>query len=138
MPSKLSRKSQPRNILIANLATSLILHGKARTTLPKAKLIQTYLEKIFTDVKDNSLSAKRNVGAKLKDKLAVAKLFDIAQKNISTLPGSGYTSIYKLNTRKGDGALMALIKIDESVFNIDEKSVTEDKKPNTENTEKGN
>ena len=96
MPSKLSRKSQPRNILIANLATSLILHGKARTTLPKAKLIQTYLEKIFTDVKDNSLSAKRNVGAKLKDKLAVAKLFDIAQKNISTLPGSGYTSIYKV------------------------------------------
>lgn len=116
MPSKLSRKSQPRNMLVANLATSLVLHGKVKTTLAKAKLVQTYLEKIFAKVSDNSLASKRIVGARLKDKLAVAKLFDLAQKNISKMSGSGYTSIYKLTVRRGDGATVALIKLNDQVF----------------------
>ena len=120
MKAKLSRKSQPRNILIANLATSLILHGKIKTTLPKANAVQCYVEKIFTDVRKNSLAAKRKVGSKLKDKKAVAKLFEIGAKNISKIPSSGYTSIYKLYTRKGDGSTIALIKINENIFKVEE------------------
>lgn len=118
MPSKLSRKSQPRDILVANLATSLVLHGEIKTTLAKAKLVQTYVEKIFTKVLDNSLASKRSVGVKLKDKLAVAKLFNLAQKNISEMSRSGYSSIYKLTTRRGDGATIALIKLNKKVFDL--------------------
>ena len=136
MPSKLSRKTQPRNILIANLATSLILHGKVRTTLPKAKLVQSYVEKIFTDVKRNNLSSKRNIGAKLKDKLAVAKLFEIAQRNIAKLPASGNVSIYKLNFRKGDGATIALVKINDEVFKVTEEKVEKKSKTITEEATK--
>lgn len=140
MNIKLSRKKQPRNILIANLATSLVLHGKIKTTLPKAKLVKAYVEKIISSVRQNTLATKRSVGSRLKDKQSVAKLFDIATKNIKQLPSSGIISIYKLGVRRGDGATVALAKINEELFKIEEiqseEKNKEDKKEKIVNHEK--
>lgn len=96
--------------MLANMATSLILHKRITTTLAKAKALRVYAEPILTKGKDDTTHSRRTVFSYLQDKDAVSILFrDIAPK-IANRPG-GYTRIIKLENRLGDNSEMAIIEL---------------------------
>jgi large subunit ribosomal protein L17 len=128
---KLGRPTPHRIALLRNLATSLILHERLETTLPKAKELRPFVERAITLGKTGSLHARRlaagyffagntgrmnYVGRKQKPPepqagvKAVGKLFDEVAKRYESRPG-GYTRIVKLGFRRGDGAEMAIIEL---------------------------
>jgi large subunit ribosomal protein L17 len=107
---KFSLKKEPRELLFRNLATSVILHEKVKTTLPKAKEVQPLVEKMITLAKKDDLESKRALHSYLLDKQAVYKL----QSEIVDLyreRNGGYTRITKLGYREGDSAKMAVIEL---------------------------
>lgn len=126
MQSKLGRKIGHRKQVIANLATSLILHEKITTTVIKAKTVAPFVERIFTNVRKDDLASRRQVTAALSDKKAVSKLFTQALPNVTNIK-SGFSSIYKIQPRKGDGAPMAIIQLNESIFKSDKTEKTAEK-----------
>ncbi|MBE2246723.1 MAG: 50S ribosomal protein L17 [Candidatus Competibacteraceae bacterium] len=106
----LGRKTAHRHALLANLASSLIMHKRINTTLAKAKELRKYLEPIITKSKSDSTHSRRVVFSELNNKEAVAELFrDVAAK-VSDRPG-GYLRIIKLGNRQGDNAEMAMIEL---------------------------
>ena len=106
----LGRTNSHRKAMLANMATSLILHKRITTTLAKAKALRVYAEPILTRSKDDTTHSRRTVFSYLQDKDAVSILFrDIAAK-IADRPG-GYTRIVKLENRLGDNAEMAIIEL---------------------------
>lgn len=106
----LGRTTSHRRAMLANMATSLILHKRITTTLAKAKALRVYAEPILTKGKDDTTHSRRTVFSYLQDKDAVSILFrDIAPK-IASRPG-GYTRIIKLENRLGDNAEMAIIEL---------------------------
>lgn len=106
---KLGRKSEHRNLLLANQVCSLIEHSRIRTTLAKAKAVRPFAERMITLGKRNDLHARRLAFAFLRQKEAVRKLFaDVAPRSGSR-PG-GYVRIIKLGPRPSDSALMAYIE----------------------------
>ncbi|MGY3215209.1 50S ribosomal protein L17 [Mucilaginibacter sp. HD30] len=106
----LGRTNSHRKAMLANMATSLILHKRITTTLAKAKALRVYAEPILTKSKDDTTHSRRTVFSYLQDKDAVSILFrDIAAK-IADRPG-GYTRIVKLENRLGDNAEMAIIEL---------------------------
>ncbi len=106
----LGRTNSHRKAMLANMATSLILHKRITTTLAKAKALRVYAEPILTKSKDDTTHSRRTVFSYLQDKDAVSILFrDIAAK-IADRPG-GYTRIIKLENRLGDNAEMAIIEL---------------------------
>ncbi len=106
----LGRTTSHRRAMLANMATSLILHKRITTTLAKAKALRVYAEPILTKGKDDTTHSRRTVFSYLQDKDAVSILFrDIAPK-IANRPG-GYTRIIKLENRLGDNAEMAIIEL---------------------------
>jgi len=106
----LGRKSEHRNAMLANMASSLILKKKINTTLAKAKALRVYVEPLITKSKDDSTHSRRTVFSYLKDKEAVAELFrDVAIK-IGNRPG-GYTRILRTVNRLGDNAEMCFIEL---------------------------
>jgi large subunit ribosomal protein L17 len=106
---KLGRKSEHRNAMLANLVASLVLHGRVRTTLEKAKAARLLADRVITFGKKGTLHHRRLALAALHQKAAVAKLFkDLAPQYVSR--NGGYTRIIKLNQRVGDGAPLALIE----------------------------
>ncbi len=111
----LGRKSAHRKAMLANMASSLILHKRIKTTVAKAKALRIYVEPLITKTKDLSTvegrtHAQRTVFASLKDKYAVKELFgDVAEK-VADRPG-GYTRILKLGNRLGDNAEMCFIEL---------------------------
>lgn len=106
----LGRKSSHRKAMMANMASSLILHKRIKTTLAKAKALRTYVEPLITKSKDDSTHSRRMVFSYLQDKNAVTELFrDVAQK-IASRPG-GYTRILKIGNRLGDNAEMCYIEL---------------------------
>jgi large subunit ribosomal protein L17 len=126
---KLGRTSAHRKSLLRNLATSLILHERLITTLPKAKELRPFVEKAITLGKRGDLHARRlaagyfhagnqnwNQGPRGKRPertagvAALSKLFDVVAARFNERPG-GYTRIIKLGKRKGDGAELALIEL---------------------------
>ncbi len=106
---KLGRTATHRQALLKNMASSLIMHGRIRTTVEKAKELRRVAEKLVTIGKKNSLHARRQAFAMLRNNEAVAKLFDAIAPAFSARQG-GYTRIYKVGTRPGDAADMALIE----------------------------
>lgn len=111
-----------RSAMLGNLAVALITHGRIETTLAKAKALRPFIEKVITLAKKaeqandaaRKLHFRRLAVARVRDKKAVAKLFDERAGEFLNRPG-GYTRIYKLGQRVGDAAEMALIElIDES------------------------
>jgi large subunit ribosomal protein L17 len=106
----LSRKKEHREALLANLACNLIEHKRIVTTLAKAKALRIYVEPLITKSKKNETHQRRVVFSYLKDKAAVAELFDVISAKIAGRPG-GYTRIIKLGTRPGDNAETALIEL---------------------------
>lgn len=105
----LGRKSGHRKALLANMATSLILHKRIVTTVAKAKALQVYIEPLITKSKDDSTHSRRIVFSYLKNKEAVTELFRTIAPKIADRPG-GYTRVLKTGFRLGDGADMALIE----------------------------
>lgn len=106
----LGRKSEHRKALLSNLATSLIVHKRIKTTVAKAKALQKYVDPLITKSKEDSTNSRRVVFSYLKRKESVTELFrDIAQK-VSDRPG-GYTRIIKLGARQGDAAEMCYIEL---------------------------
>ncbi|MBE6240935.1 MAG: 50S ribosomal protein L17 [Bacteroidales bacterium] len=106
----LGRKSGHRKALLANMATSLILHKRIETTVAKAKALQVYVEPLITKSKDDSTHSRRVVFSYLKNKEAVTELFRTVAPKIADRPG-GYTRVLKTGFRQGDGADMALIEL---------------------------
>jgi large subunit ribosomal protein L17 len=109
--NQLNVKKEHREALLANLASSLIEHGRIRTTLKKAKALRPFVEKLITRAKAGSLHDRRLVAARLKgDKDATRILFNERAATFAKRAG-GYTRIYKLaQQRIGDAAEMALIE----------------------------
>ena len=106
----LGRTNSHRKAMLANMATSLILHKRITTTLAKAKALRVYAEPILTKSKEDTTHSRRTVFSYLQDKDAISILFrDIAPK-IANRPG-GYTRIVKLENRLGDNAEMAIIEL---------------------------
>lgn len=96
--------------MLANMASSLILHKRITTTLAKAKALRVYVEPIITKSKDDTTHSRRTVFSYLQNKEVVSILFrDIAAK-VANRPG-GYTRILKMGNRLGDNASMALIEL---------------------------
>ena len=107
---KLSRNTAQRKALIRGLATELLRHGKIRTTEAKAKTVRPVVEKLITLGKRGDLHARRLAAGRLYDPEVLQKLFAEIAEAYQDRPG-GYTRIYKLGARKGDGAPMAIIEL---------------------------
>src|SRR5512145_3035526 len=109
---KLGRITPHRKALLRNLATALFEKERIRTTLPKAKELRPFAEKLITLAKreDDRLHARRLAARNLQDPAVVKKLFDTLGPRFATRPG-GYTRILHLGPRKGDGAEMAYLEL---------------------------
>lgn len=106
----LSRTDSHRRAMLANMASSLILHKRITTTLAKAKALRVYVEPIITKSKSDTTHSRRTVFSYLQNKDVVSMLFrDVAAK-VANRPG-GYTRIIKMGNRLGDNASMALIEL---------------------------
>ena len=109
---KLGRTTPHRRALLRNLATALFERERIRTTLPKAKELRPFAEKLITLAKreDGRLHARRQAARELQDPAILKKLFDTIGARFATRPG-GYTRILRLGTRHGDGAEMAYLEL---------------------------
>jgi large subunit ribosomal protein L17 len=108
--NNLGRKTAHRHALLANLASSLIMHKKINTTLAKAKALRLYVEPLITKSKSDSTHSRRVVFSYLQNKQAVTELFREIAVKVAERPG-GYTRILKTGTRPGDRAEMAFIEL---------------------------
>lgn len=106
---KLSRTSSHRKALLRNLTISLVKYELIKTTLPKAKELRPFIEKVVTMAKIDSLANRRLVLSILANEEAVDKLFAKIGKRVSARNG-GYTRILKYGFRTGDKAPMAIIE----------------------------
>ncbi|MBE8191152.1 MAG: 50S ribosomal protein L17 [Alphaproteobacteria bacterium] len=106
---KLNRTASHRKALLANMAAALIKHEQIITTLPKAKALRPYVEKLVTLGKDGSLSARRRAIAGLREEEFAVKLFDTLATRYAERNG-GYTRVLKAGFRYGDNAPMAVIE----------------------------
>ena len=123
---KLNRTSSHRKSLLRNLSISLIKYEQIRTTLPKAKALRPFVEKIITLSKNNDLHTIRKLNSILMDQEIVHKLVNEIGPRVQKRAG-GYTRIYKFGFRYGDSAPMSIIEL------VDKGSV---KKPASSEKEK--
>src|SRR5687768_15194435 len=116
---KLGRVSEHRLALLRNQATALLRHERIETTLPKAKELRPFVERLITIAKrgvaagaENGrvLHARRLVLRDLQDRAVVSKLFDSLAPRFAERPG-GYTRILRLGFRRGDSAEVAQIEL---------------------------
>ena len=109
---KLGRTTPHRIALLRNLATALFDKERVRTTLPKAKELRPFAERLITLAKreENRLHARRLAARHIQDPAVVKKLFDTIGSRFATRPG-GYTRILRLGPRRGDGAEMAYLEL---------------------------
>ena len=107
---KLGRDAAHRRALYANLAGSLIEHGRIKTTEAKAKAVKPFAEQMITLGRRGDLAARRQAVSELRSKDAVKKLFDEVAPRFAERPG-GYTRIVKLGPRAGDAAEMVYLEL---------------------------
>ncbi len=107
---KLSRTSAHRAALLKNLAIALTEHGRIETTLPKAKELRRYYERLITRAAAGDGNAHRAIFAKLQHKASTHKLVEEIAPRYADRNG-GYTRIIKTRMRRGDAAPMALIEL---------------------------
>jgi large subunit ribosomal protein L17 len=112
---KLGRKTAHRVMMFRNMVTSLFDKERIRTTLDRAKAVRPIAERMITLGKRESLHARRQASAYVKDPLVVSKLFDTLAPRFSQRHG-GYTRIIRLGFRDGDGAQMAYLELIGSEF----------------------
>ena len=108
--NQLSRTSSHRNAMIRNMAVSLIVHERIVTTLPKARNLRPFVEKLVTLARDATVHRRRLAFARLRDRDAVAKLFDVLGPRYKERQG-GYVRVLKAGFRYGDMAPMAIIEL---------------------------
>ena len=125
---KLGRKSEHRNMMLRNMATSLFDKERIKTTLPKAKALRPYAEKLITLARRNDLPARRLTLAQIQDKKVVKKLFDDIAVRYKDYQKGGYTRIVPYRSRWGDGASLAFIELNRAVFPDKEKEEAATKK----------
>ena len=106
---KLGRTSSHRTAMFANMAASLIKHEQITTTLPKAKELRPFVEKLVTLAKKGDLHARRQAISHVRDVNQVGKLFDVIGARYAERQG-GYIRIMKAGFRHGDNAPMAVIE----------------------------
>lgn len=105
---KFGRERDQRRALLKGLATSLVEHGKIETTLPKAKELVRYIEKLITKAKKGDLANRRHVIAGLSTQAAAFRLVDMIAPQL-TGRTSGHVRVERTRLRVGDGAQMATI-----------------------------
>ena len=130
---KLNRTSSHRKALLMNLSNALIKHEQITTTLPKAKELRPFVEKIITLGKKGDLESRRKTISILQDQKNTKKIFDIFADRYKERSG-GYTRIVKIGNRFGDNAPTAVIELvdrDEKAKGLDSGPVIE-KKPSEE------
>ena len=122
---KLGRVTEHRLALIRNQAMALIRHERIETTMPKAKELRPFVERLITiakrgvasgDANGRALHARRLVAAELPDKSVVSKLFDEVAPRFAERPG-GYTRILRIGFRRGDAAEVAQVELVGSEYN---------------------
>jgi len=106
----LGRKSAHRKAMLANMASSLIMHKRINTTLAKAKALRLFVEPLITKSKDDSTHSRRVVFSYLRDKHAVTELYREVATKVADRPG-GYTRILRTGNRLGDNAEMCFIEL---------------------------
>jgi large subunit ribosomal protein L17 len=106
----LSRTSAHRKAMLSNMASSLILHKRISTTVPKAKALRKYVEPLLTKAKTDSTHSRRTVFSYLQNKESVTVLFNEIADRIADRPG-GYTRILKTGFRLGDSAETCIIEL---------------------------
>jgi len=107
---KLGRVTSHRLAMLRNMATSLVLHERIETTVPKAKELRGIVDRMITLGKRGDLHARRQALSHLYDDAAVSKVFSDLAERFKTRPG-GYTRILKKGFRFGDGADMAFLEL---------------------------
>lgn len=111
----LGRTSSHRKAMLSNMANSLILHKRIKTTVAKAKALRMYVEPLINKTKNHSTveaktHAQRVVFSYLQNKFAVKELFGEVAEKVAERPG-GYTRILKIGNRLGDAAEMCVIEL---------------------------
>ncbi len=107
---KLSRKSGHRKALFRNMSAALIKHEQIKTTVPKAKELRPYIEKLITLAKRGGLSNRRLAQSRLLDETQLKKLFDVLAERYKDRDG-GYTRVIKAGIRASDSAPIAIIEL---------------------------
>tara|TARA_Y100001960_G_scaffold88315_1_gene94639 strand:+ start:159 stop:593 length:435 start_codon:yes stop_codon:yes gene_type:complete len=129
---KLNRTASHRKALFSNLASSLVINKRIITTHPKAKELQRYVERLVTYAKYNNLHGRRliqkKIIGKLSKRIANELIHNIAPNYTSR--NGGYTRVIKLENRKNDDAIKALIEF------VDMKDLSTDDEKSKANTEK--
>lgn len=109
---QLSRNSSHRHALMRNMVTSLLLHGRIRTTDAKAKEVRRWAERMITLGKKQTVAARRRARAFVRTDEAVSKLFSDVAPRFATRAG-GYTRIIKIGRRPGDNAPISILELTE-------------------------
>ena len=107
---KLQRPTAHRNAMLRNMAASLIKHEQIKTTLPKARELRPYVEKLITLAKKGGLSNRRLAMSRLMDDTQLGKLFDILATRYADRSG-GYSRVVKAGFRGSDAAPMGIIEL---------------------------
>ena len=125
---KLGRPTAHRKAMLRGMVTYLLENGQVETTLTRAKEVRSVAEKMITLGKKNTLASRRAALAYITKKEVVKKVFDELAPLYENRAG-GYTQIFKLGPRRGDGAEMAIIKLVDYVKPVaDDKSKKKAKK----------
>jgi len=133
---KLGRVTEHRIALLRNQAIALLRHEKIETTMPKAKELRPFVERLITIAKrgvaageanGKALHARRLVLAELPDKDVVGKLFDTLAPRFAERPG-GYTRILRVGFRRGDAAEVAHVELVGSEYNPNEAAEKDESK----------
>ncbi len=130
----LGRTSSHRKAMLANMASSLILHKRITTTVAKAKALRIYVEPLITKSKDDSTHSRRMVFGYLKNKYAVSELFREVSPKVADRPG-GYTRILRTGNRLGDNAEMCIIELVD--YNENMLEAQKDKKTTAKRSRRG-
>jgi large subunit ribosomal protein L17 len=107
---KLSRHTQHRELMFRNMLVSLLQYERIKTTLAKGKELRSWADRIISLGKKGTLHARRRAFALLRDKGIVKKLFDEIAPRFKDREG-GYTRVYQLGWRQGDGAPLSLVEL---------------------------
>jgi len=107
---KLSRHSQHRKLMFRNMLVSLLQHERIKTTLAKGKELKGWVDRIISLGKKGTLHARRQAFAILREKEIVKKVFEEIVPRLKDREG-GYTRIYKMGWRQGDGAPLSLVEL---------------------------
>lgn len=118
---KLSRKADARRILVRNLATQLVEHGRITTTRPKAKVLLPYAERLVSTAKKGDLSARRYAAANLDTVAAAHRLLDVIVPQMKRT--SGHIRLTSVPNRRGDDAPQAMLEFVDEIKELPKKEI---------------